>query len=163
MGEIALLQPQDILKNQSNRRHCNNLIKLPMRSKKPIKNLAVSNPNPSTVPAKVSRRKRRSSNSRNSSNLASKNDSKNMILGKVKILKRGEALTDVILKKEENWKIVAAAAKDLVVSTSAGVLGQLPKMLSKQKKTYDFYAGLSYFTSPSPSSLPQPSFCKKKP
>ncbi|KAL2489533.1 uncharacterized protein Fot_42825 [Forsythia ovata] len=86
-----------------------------------------------------------------------------MILQKVKILKRGEALTDVILKKEENSKIVAAvAAKNLVVPTSAGLLGPLPKMLSKQMKTYEFYAGSSYFTSPSPSSLPLPSFCQKK-
>ncbi|KAL2471865.1 Uncharacterized protein Adt_40001 [Abeliophyllum distichum] len=82
MGEIAVLQPQDILKNQPNRRHRNNLIK---RSKKPIKSLAGS------VPAKVSRRKRRS-------------------------------------------------AKDLVVPTSAGLLGPLPKKLSKQKETHNFYA-----------------------
>ncbi|KAL2510508.1 hypothetical protein Adt_16108 [Abeliophyllum distichum] len=80
MGEIAVLQPQDILKNQPNRRHRNNLIKPPLRSKIPIKNLAGS------VPAKVSRRKRRS-------------------------------------------------AKNLVVPTSAGLLGPLPKKLSKQKET----------------------------
>ncbi|KAL2489532.1 uncharacterized protein Fot_42824 [Forsythia ovata] len=145
MGEIAVCQPLDILKNQSNRRLRNNLIKPPMRSRKPNKTLVVSNPNPSTVPAKVSRRKRRSSNSRNSSNSPSKNDGKNMILGKVKILKRGEALNvtkslddSSILKKEKNSKIVAAAAKDLVVPTSAGLLGPLPKMLSKQMKTYEF-------------------------
>ncbi|KAL2471863.1 Uncharacterized protein Adt_39999 [Abeliophyllum distichum] len=107
MGEIAVLQPQDILKNQPNRRHRNNLIKPPLRSKKPIKNLAGS------VPAKVSRRKRHS-------------------------------------------------AKDLVVPTSAGLLGPLSKKLSKQKETHNFYAGSSYSTSPSPSSLPLPSFCKKK-
>ncbi|KAL2531148.1 Uncharacterized protein Adt_04499 [Abeliophyllum distichum] len=166
MGEIAVFQPQDILKNQSNHRYRNNLIKRPMRSRKPIETLVVSDPNPSTVPSKVSRQKRRSVNSRNSSNSSSKNDSKNMILGKVKILKRGEALTDgtksLVLKKEENSEIVAAAAKDLVVPTSAGLLGPLPKMLSKQMETYDFYSGSAYFTSPSPNSLPLPSFCKKK-
>ncbi|KAL2538241.1 uncharacterized protein Fot_19632 [Forsythia ovata] len=90
-----------------------------MRSRKPFKTLVVSNPNLNAVLAIVIRRKRRSANSRNSTNSPSKNDSKNMILGKVKILKCGEAFTDgtksLVLKKEENSEIMAAATKDLVV------------------------------------------------
>lgn len=160
MGEVAVLHPQDILKNQFSRKHRNNLIQPPMRSRKNPKNLVASSPNPSSTPAKVRRRKRSPANSRNSTKASSDDDSKSLIMEKVKILKRGQVLADVttslddslVIKKEENSEIAAkTVTKDLVVPTS--------KTASKQM---DIYAGTGFIFSPPPSSLPLPAFCKKK-
>ncbi|CAA3017885.1 Hypothetical predicted protein [Olea europaea subsp. europaea] len=158
MGEVAVLHRQDILKNQFSRKHRNNLIQPPMRSRKNPKNLVASSPNPSST--KVRRRKRSPANSRNSTKASSDDDSKSLIMEKVKILKRGQVLADVttslddslVIKKEENSEIAAkTVTEDLVVPTS--------KAISKQM---DIYAGTGFVLSPPPSSLPLPAFCKKK-
>lgn len=160
MGEVAVLHPQDILKNQFNRKHRNNLIQPPMKSRKNPKNLDAYNPNPSSTPAKVRRRKRSPANSRNSSRAPSDDESKSLVMGKVKILKRGEDLTDVttslddslLIKKEKNSETAAATvSEDLVVPTSKTV-----------SKRMDIYAGYGFYLSPPPSSLPLPAFFKKK-
>ncbi|CAI9771467.1 unnamed protein product [Fraxinus pennsylvanica] len=106
MGEVAVLHPRDILKNQFNRKHRNNLIQPPMKSRKNPTNLVASNP--SSTPAKVRRRKRSPANSRNSSRAPSDDECKSLVMGKVKILKRGEVLTD------DDW-IRAALTDDAVV------------------------------------------------
>lgn len=157
MGEVAVLHPQDILKNQFNRKHRNNLIQPPMKSRKYPKNLDAYNPNPNPTPAKVRRRKRSPANSRNSSRAPSDDESKSLVMGKVKILKRGEDLTtslddSLLIKKEDNAETAAAiVSEDLVVPTS--------KTVSKQ---LDIYAGYGFYLSPPPSSLPLPAFFKKK-
>ncbi|KAK4339458.1 hypothetical protein RND71_040920 [Anisodus tanguticus] len=70
-----------------------------------------------------------------------------LAMGEVKILKRGEVLTNQLLK--ENMLV-----EDLVLSTT-----DRPDRVPKQM---NFYAGSAFVSSPPPSSLPVPAFFNKK-
>ncbi|KAJ6355900.1 hypothetical protein OIU78_004097 [Salix suchowensis] len=86
----------------------------------------------------------------------------NRVVEKVTALRRGESLESSLKKGHGN-------GGDLAV-TSTARLGPHPKMFSKQTRNLrcpvngkcDVYAGSAFAVSPAPSSLPLPSFSKKK-
>lgn len=102
---------------------------------------------------------------------------KNLGVGQVKILKRGETLEECStnLKKTENdmkmlsssyAKIEASKPEEPAVR-SASRFGSDPDMVSKQKtkkNVTECFAGFVFFDSPPPSSVPLPgfSFSRKK-
>ncbi|CAH9136078.1 unnamed protein product [Cuscuta epithymum] len=174
MAAIEVLYPQDPLHNRSNRRHTS-LVNAHM---KPKRNPS-SNPNPisSRGTGKSDRRKRSpqkngSTDSCNSGGLNLSNSPpvkkaamSNLIMGQVKILKRGETLTNtaslvVESKKAEIEPFADSLEKELVLSTISR-LGPEPERMLNEIKIGDFYAGLSVATPPPPSSLPLPSFTNK--
>ena len=89
----------------------------------------------------------------------------NVTMEKVTILRRGESLDSKI--KSNN-----GGREDGLVVTGTDRLGPDPEMVSKQIKIVDIkspmtlksdvYAGSAFAVSPEPSSLPLPSFSKKK-
>ncbi|XWS13978.1 hypothetical protein CRYUN_Cryun36dG0084600 [Craigia yunnanensis] len=89
----------------------------------------------------------------------------NVSMEKVTILKRGESL-DSKIKSNNGGK------EDGLVVPGTDRLGPDPEMVSKQIRIVDIkspvtgkcdmYAGSAFFVSPAPSSLPLPSFSKKK-
>ncbi|KAF8387961.1 hypothetical protein HHK36_026627 [Tetracentron sinense] len=85
---------------------------------------------------------------------------RDFVLGQVTILKRGESL-DAKKKNESLEK----NGEDLIVCSTER-LGpdpeMVPKFLSPVAGRSEVYAGSAFFLSPSPSSLPLPSFSKKK-
>lgn len=99
-----------------------------------------------------------------------------LVIGQVKILKRGEVLPapslsagqvkEVVHKEKKAQKVGATSAgglDDLVImSKSDRVVGSKPCVVPKNIKISDFYAGSAFITSPEPSSLPVPVFFKKK-
>ncbi|KAF9673340.1 hypothetical protein SADUNF_Sadunf10G0013800 [Salix dunnii] len=86
----------------------------------------------------------------------------NRVMEKVTVLRRGESLESSLKKGHGN-------CGDFVVASTAR-LGPGPKMFSKQIRNprcpvngkCDVYAGSAFAVSPAPSSLPLPSFSKKK-
>ncbi|OVA11400.1 hypothetical protein BVC80_9003g14 [Macleaya cordata] len=101
------------------------------------------------------------------------NPARNIVMGHVTILKRGESLDSK--KKNETQPKKKLVSGDLVVFGTER-LGPDPEMVPKQIKITDLklmmspnggprtdvYAGSAFSLSPSPSSLPLPSFYKKK-
>ncbi|KAJ6764119.1 hypothetical protein OIU74_023069 [Salix koriyanagi] len=102
--------------------------------------------------------------------------STNKVVEKVTILRRGESLDSKIKSSETAAATVSLKKEqgndgDLVVA-STDRLGPDPKMVSKHVRVVDLrspvagncdmYAGSAFSVSPSPSSLPLPSFSKKK-
>ncbi|KAL7190953.1 hypothetical protein ACSBR2_023093 [Camellia fascicularis] len=90
--------------------------------------------------------------------------SKNLVMGQVKILKRGEELTPAAAKKNG----LVFGDEDLVLC-STDRLGPDPETVQKQIKVSDLkvvdgiYAGSAVFlASPPPSSVPFPAFFSKK-
>ncbi|XVF66326.1 hypothetical protein PTKIN_Ptkin10aG0026400 [Pterospermum kingtungense] len=89
----------------------------------------------------------------------------NVSMEKVTILRRGESL-DSKIKSNNGGK------EDGLIVTGTDRLGPDPEMVSKQIKIVDVtspvtvksdvYAGSAFAVSPEPSSLPLPSFSKKK-
>lgn len=107
------------------------------------------NPNPSPLPPKSTAEKPHAA-------------AGNLIMGQVKILKRGEDLKE---KKPTSPKSVIAAAEN----ENRGLLGPDPESVRTQirltasKRVPGFYAGSSAcIASPPPSSLPLPAFFSKK-
>lgn len=90
---------------------------------------------------------------------------KSRVMGQVTILRRGELL-DLQVKDEPVKKV----GEDLIVC-GTNRLGPDPKKVPEQismkdlkafMSASDVYAGSAFFISPSPSSLPLPSFSKRK-
>jgi hypothetical protein len=87
---------------------------------------------------------------------------KNLVMGQVKILKRGEKLVQTRNGCDSNKENL-----DLVLG-STNRLGPDPDMVQKQIKVSEFkvvdgiYAGSAFVASPPPSSLPLPGFLGKK-
>ncbi|XP_047315554.1 uncharacterized protein LOC124919339 [Impatiens glandulifera] len=103
-----------------------------------------------------------------------RNNNNNMLIGHVTILKRGESVVDSSKIKTRSEKTNTPAEEDLVVCGTER-LGPDPDLIPKQmrigdlkpvpisRKSVDMYAGSAFsMMSPSPSSLPLPSFFSKK-
>ncbi|XVF28457.1 hypothetical protein REPUB_Repub15cG0030800 [Reevesia pubescens] len=92
----------------------------------------------------------------------------NVTMEKVTILRRGESLDSKIKSNNNNGGVT----EDGLVVTGTDRLGPDPEMVPKQIKIVDVktpvtgksavYAGSAFAVSPEPSSLPLPSFSKKK-
>lgn len=184
MGDIAVLRPQDPFKDRLACNRHNSFVNSSLPSAKSKK---ISPSNPSHGSDKSNRRKRSpQKNTRHSNNtsrggcasLSSSPPAKNrhLVMGQVKILKRGEALTVSMKDGLEKKTVDAVSLKcpeksevrycependDLALSTTDR-LGPEPDMVPKQIKIADFYAGSAFISSPPPSSLPLPAFFKKK-
>ncbi|GAB2300242.1 hypothetical protein Dimus_034280 [Dionaea muscipula] len=79
--------------------------------------------------------------------------SKDLVMGQVKILKRGEDLKPATTIKTLTKKIDANGA----LLSSTDLSGPDPEVVQKHVRTSDLYAGsASFCTSPPPSSLPFP-------
>lgn len=115
-----------------------------------------------------------STSSRSSSDDLSKQArSAGLVMEKVTILRRGESLDSKIKSQ-----VAASASGDMVVCDGTQRLGPDPEMVPKQvrivdlrspapapaagRRRCDMYAGSAFAVSPEPSSLPLPSFSKKK-
>lgn len=137
---------------------------------------ANANPSPNLNAASRSRRRRRSplgfsanqqdkpQNRSRDESLVVKAPVKNLVMGEVKILKRGEPL--ISPKKDDREKVAVKGEKDLVLGTTDR-LGPEPDTVQKEIRVTDLkvvdgvYAGSGTFTSPPPSSLPVPVFVGK--
>nr|GMD64739.1 uncharacterized protein LOC109159390 [Ipomoea batatas] len=183
MGEIAVLRPQDPLKDRLAYNRHNTFVNSSFPSPKSKKTCCSSSSNPNHGSDKSNRRKRSPQKSSRNSNtsrggcasLSSSPPAKNrhLVMGQVKILKRGEALTvsmkdglekKVMMMEGEKSEVNCCAPEeddDLALSTTDR-LGPEPDMVPKQIKIADFYAGSAFISSPPPSSLPVPAFFKKK-
>lgn len=150
MGEIAVLQPQDLLKNRYPRQNLNYSA---MKSRRKS----------SSDGSKLTSNRRR-----NSPTVTSPPSKPNLVMGQVKILKRGEALTEINNNKEANYQTppfvqnLKVEELDDFVLSSTDRLGPEPEVLRKKVSLADFYAGSGVIDSPAPSSLPVPSFFVKK-
>jgi len=143
MGSMAVLQPQDCLKNPF-------AYKTLVPPNMKIRRNPIPNPNKSTSRRKRSPPKlddKRPNNNRKSTQQTVVKDfaAKNLSMGQVKILKRGEDLR------------VATAAKKSLADL---VLPETVKV-SKQVRLDERYAGSASIVSPPPSSLPLPLFVPK--
>ncbi|KAA8521628.1 hypothetical protein F0562_012301 [Nyssa sinensis] len=148
MGGLAVLQPQDCLKNPITRK---TLFYDSMKSRR--------NPNPKS--AKLNRRKRsptRLNDKRNDDNksrhtVVANFPAKNLVMGQVKILKRGDELKETTATKDRASEVhEKAKAEDLddIVLYSTDRLGPEPEMVPKQVRPTDFYAGSAFIESPPP-------------
>ncbi|KAG2668428.1 hypothetical protein I3760_15G160100 [Carya illinoinensis] len=138
--------------------------------KPPLKSLRNSSPKGSH-----SRRHRRSPPSIQSSpqhrdrtdrSLVAMVPAKNMVMGQVRILKRGETLSQT--KISDNRKPMAKKERDLnLVLGSTDRLGPDPETVQRQIRVSEFkvndgiYGGSSVVESPPPCSLPVPGFLGK--
>lgn len=87
---------------------------------------------------------------------------KNIVMGQVKILKRGEPLPDMNKKLVGEAKPHARHDEEMILC-STGRLGPDPDLVQKQIRASDFYAGSGLIVaSPHPSSLPFPALLAKK-
>ncbi|MBA0626403.1 hypothetical protein Godav_004075 [Gossypium davidsonii] len=109
-----------------------------------------------------SRRKRfESNNRRESESMVTKPPAKNLVMGQVKILKRGEPL--VAAAENTDGSRGGDEAFDFSLG-STNRLGPDPETMQKQIKLKEFkigggfYASSSSFNSPPPSSVPVPGF-----
>ncbi|PHU09754.1 hypothetical protein BC332_21614 [Capsicum chinense] len=147
MAGVAVLQPHDVGSYRQ-------MYVQPVRSRRN----SSSNPPPNPNYPKKNRRKRSPPKSGSSSNFSTcspaKNKNLHLVMGEVKILKRGEVLTN-------NNFVSSEVVEDLVLSTTDR-LGPEPDMVPKHVTIADLYAGSAFFSSPPPSSLPLPAFFKKK-
>ncbi|CAK9183850.1 unnamed protein product [Ilex paraguariensis] len=206
MGGVAVLQTQELLKDRllrPNLIYSPNLCAMQSRRNPNPK----PNPNPSTKPNRdfdlnpkpnpnCPQRSRKWSSTRVSKCGATKTmvpanqDPKNaLVMGQVKILKRGEVLEELTTKAatrptkdEEDLKTKtlndsrAKAATmpmtdeeglkskkiDDFVLSSTDRLGPEPDILMKQFRITNSYAGSAFVNSPPPSSLPVPAFFRKR-
>lgn len=156
MAAVAVLQPKDSVAT-----NCMKFRRIPKH-----------NPNPR------SDRRKRSPSSRNSTTNGGTTTTpativpaaKNLVMGQVKILKRGEDIVEAVkatplVKVDQKSKVddvsklkVVNLKDDLVLSTTDR-LGPEPEMVPKLP---EMYAGSAFFDSPPPSSLPIPAFFAKE-
>lgn len=160
MGGVAVLNPQDCLEQPFSRK----TLIYPTHMKKP------RNPNPNRANRIQPDRRKRSPTPPSTAipDPAQRRavtqralSSKSLLMGQVKILKRGEKLNDTVSDKEN------LGMPDLGSTERLGpVLGSVPSRIglsTASKGVSGFYAGSSVFVaSPPPSSLPLPAFFMKK-
>ncbi|XWS17752.1 hypothetical protein CRYUN_Cryun33cG0094500 [Craigia yunnanensis] len=135
------------------------------------------NPNPKIIKPKSSndfsnsrRRKRspvafQSNNRRQSESMVAKPPGKNLVMGQVKILKRGETLIAAAEKIDRGGVHGSRGEEEFDLALgSTNRFGPDPNTMQKQIKVKEFkiggglYAGSASFVSPPPSSLPVPGF-----
>lgn len=180
MGSVEVLHPQDPLQNRFSHRNAS-FVKTAMKSKMNSSSNPNPNPNPNRGSGRADRRKRRLQNrstdsgrdggvSTSSSPPGKKSIVSNLFSGQVRILKRGEVLTDLASLNEDSKRVdekegeksrVEEPDNDFVLSTVAR-LGPEPERMPKELRLGNFFAGSACITSPPPSSLPLPAFFKKK-
>lgn len=100
-----------------------------------------------------------------------KGSATNLVMGQVKILKRGERLnsennqTRVLAVSSDNHKMAKSDGDFDLVLGSTDRLGPDPEMVQKQIRISDLkdgiYAGSAFVASPPPSSVPVPGFLGK--
>ncbi|CAL1358918.1 unnamed protein product [Linum trigynum] len=106
-----------------------------------------------------------------SQSLVAKLPGNNLVMGQVKILKRGESLDSVTESEDEKKGKREEGEGKKVVDLGLGStdrLGPEPEIVQKEIRVEEFnkvgdtmYAGSAFFTSPPPSSLPVPAFLGK--
>nr|TKS11122.1 uncharacterized protein D5086_0000077240 [Populus alba] len=160
---VLVVNPQDCLKN-------------PLQSQpQPQRTRFTRNPNPNNPRpnrAQPNRRKRSPNSPPPPRAAVPKNDNSNLVMGQVKILKRGKEDLIEPGKKDEtprgSHNTEAVKSEDLgFVSTD--MLGPDAVLVPTQVQLTEsmhivngFYAGSAFITSPPPSSLPLPGFFTKK-
>ncbi|XAR71021.1 hypothetical protein NMG60_11028101 [Bertholletia excelsa] len=176
MGGVAVLQPQDCLRDRLPGRQT--LIHSSMKQRRNANPVSGSNPNSNST--RCSRRKRSPEKKKNSNNssrsksaIADKVQSKNLVMGQVKILKRGEelsAMKDRIEEKRgeelsamtdpiEEKKLDDVVNSDDLLLSATDRIGPEPEMVPIG---LDFYAGSAVISSPPPSSVPLPAFFTRR-
>ncbi|PIA45688.1 hypothetical protein AQUCO_01600132v1 [Aquilegia coerulea] len=140
--------------------------------------------NPNRIARSGGRRKRSPSDSESdrsttsSSSMVVKLPAKKLVMGQVKILKRGEEIDNNIKKEEQSrsvveTKVVKIAEKSKLKEVSDvfsnNRLGPEPEMIPKEIRLADLksvnseiFAGSAFVSSPSPNSLPIPSSFTKQ-
>ncbi|KAF8365024.1 hypothetical protein HHK36_032971 [Tetracentron sinense] len=142
----------------------------------PLKSRRNPNPNPNSTQSSTRKRNpfgfQEKRNGRNRCRTTFvKAPGQNFVMGQVTILKRGEELKPI----KDRGSEVGDDEKKAKIDTDEGfglcsmdLLGQDREMVSKEIRLTDLnsgngvYAGLAFFHSPPPSSLPIPSFFAKK-
>ncbi|GMJ07752.1 hypothetical protein like AT4G32020 [Hibiscus trionum] len=153
---VAVLKPEDCLKLPNPMKHHKNVFPNPNRSNR-------AHPN----------RRNRSQTTSPTPSDGPKILAKNLVMGQVKILKRGEDL-----KKPSPPKSVRFEKENVDVDLgSTNRLGPDPgsipaqirltesnnsNIIKNKVKAVSFYAGSAFITSPPPSSVPMPAFFSKK-
>ncbi|GMI89311.1 hypothetical protein like AT4G02040 [Hibiscus trionum] len=107
-----------------------------------------------------------SNNRRQSESMVTKSPGKNLVMGQVKILKRGETLTGIAEKKKTDLGRINGSKVEEEFDLALGStnrLGPDPETMQKQVRLKEFkiggfYAGPASCVSPPPSSLPVPGF-----
>lgn len=168
---VVVLNPQDCLNKP--------LYTKTLNSHSPMKQLRNPN-NRSNSRTQPNRRKRSPSRPNNASppppptkSIVEKPNVANLVLGRVKILKRGEELKESPPSppSQPSPKVVAAVNdkknRRVIDLDSAGLLGPNPESVqtrsTRSSRVPGFYAGSSAcIASPPPSSLPLPAFFSKK-
>ncbi|XVE71235.1 hypothetical protein DITRI_Ditri10aG0134500 [Diplodiscus trichospermus] len=153
---VAVLKPEDCLKLPNPMKHSQNPFPKPNRSSRAQSNRKKYSPN--TSPPRLT--------------VAPKVPAKNLVMGEVRILKRGEHLNDI--KKVASKKQVRFEKENVDVDLgSTNRLGPDPASVPTQIRLTDsknssnkvvpttFYAGSAFITSPPPSSVPMPAFFTK--
>ncbi|XP_076917689.1 uncharacterized protein LOC143577850 [Bidens hawaiensis] len=169
MGGVAVLHPQDCLTN--------NPFLTPVKYRR--------NPKPKSNPTTRSDGRKRRPNKPTSAMVSDPPAKTPLVMGQVKILKRGEPLDESLMgsnntnakavdrkvtpakkrseKDKRNPKVEKMKIDDFALS-STNPLGPDPDMVPKQmnKNLADFFfAGSAFVDSPPPSSLPLPGFFTK--
>ncbi|XP_022751794.1 uncharacterized protein LOC111300428 [Durio zibethinus] len=166
----AILRTEDCLRNRFRLETLS--VDHPLRSRR-NPNPKITKPKPNNDFSSSRRRKRssvvfQSNNGRQSEPMVAKPPGKNLVMGQVKILKRGETLT-ASPEKTDRGRIQGSRGEeefDLALG-STNRLGPDPETMQKQIKLKEFkiggglYAGSASFFSPPPSSLPVPGFLGK--
>ncbi|CAI0395108.1 unnamed protein product [Linum tenue] len=126
---------------------------------------------PNPKPKADARRRKRSPVGNQKDRAASRSQSLNLVMGQVKILKRGESLDSVTESEDEKKGKREEGEGKKVVDLGLGStdrLGPEPEIVQKEIRVEEFnkvgdtmYAGSAFFTSPPPSSLPVPAFLGK--
>ncbi|KAG6698181.1 hypothetical protein I3842_08G007900 [Carya illinoinensis] len=166
MGGVAVLNPQDCLEQPFSLK---TLIS-PTHMKKPRNPNYNPNPNPNRANRMQPDRRKRSPTPPSTAILGPAPrrsvtqqalSSKSLIMGQVKILKRGEKLNDTASDKENLGVPDQGSTERLGLDT-----GSVPSRINLSTASNGvsgFYAGSSVFVaSPPPSSLPLPAFFMKK-
>ncbi|XP_022750304.1 uncharacterized protein LOC111299394 [Durio zibethinus] len=156
---VAVLKPEDCLK-------------LPYPMKHPKNACPNPNPNPNRMNRTQPNRKKRTPNTSPTfrPTVGSKSPAKNLVMGEVKILKRGEELNKTASEKpirveKENVDVDLGSTNRLGPDPgSVPMQIRLTESNKNRNKVVPaaFYAGSAFITSPPPSSVPMPAFFTKK-
>ncbi|XP_059659133.1 uncharacterized protein LOC132305517 [Cornus florida] len=151
MGGLAVLQPQDCLRDRFSRETLSYPHMKIRRNPNPTKSNSRRKRSPPRLDNKQAN-KTTTANNKSRHTVVKDSPAKGLVMGQVKLLKRGEDLSKTTVAKDETV--------DLALS-SADRFGPEPETVLKQVRRTDFYAGSASIVSPPPSSLPLPGFVTK--